>query len=121
MDKRSYSKIAQLFGTSFVLNGHDRTIIKINNMRALTPCSSNTLRIVLLAILSCAVLAAVPLGGYNLNNNRYSDDQYITKANVNTLRVKWRYTSNGDISATPAVVNVNGKDIAFFPDWYGLV
>jgi polyvinyl alcohol dehydrogenase (cytochrome) len=76
---------------------------------------------VLLAILSCAVLAAVPLGGYNLNNNRYSDDQYITKANVNTLRVKWRYTSNGDISATPAVVNVNGKDIAFFPDWYGLV
>jgi hypothetical protein len=76
--------------------------------------------LVALALLAVAV-ADVTFGGYSLNNDRLSNDAYITEYSVDDLRLKWIYTANGDISSTPAVVTVNGQLTAFFPDWYVLL
>ncbi|MEU7023842.1 PQQ-binding-like beta-propeller repeat protein [Streptomyces sp. NPDC046203] len=54
--------------------------------------------------------------GHDLANTRSNPDETkINPKNAHKLAVKWTYTTNGDVSATPAVV---GKAV-YFPDWGG--
>ncbi len=56
------------------------------------------------------------LGGQNLNNTRYqATEKYLSPANVTKLSPKWVFTTGGDISATPAVVD----GAVYLPDWGG--
>ena len=56
------------------------------------------------------------LGGQNLNNPRYqATEKYLSPANVSKLSPKWVFTTGGDVSATPAVVD----GAAYLPDWGG--
>ena len=68
-------------------------------------------------------LAAAVLGdsqwtsaGQNIQNTRYqSTETGIGVGNVAQLGVKWAFTTEGDVSATPAV---DGTKV-YFPDWKG--
>jgi polyvinyl alcohol dehydrogenase (cytochrome) len=55
------------------------------------------------------------MGGQNLNNWRNQPDTRINKENVADLKLKWEFTTGGDVSATPAVAN----GIVYFPDLAG--
>jgi polyvinyl alcohol dehydrogenase (cytochrome) len=56
------------------------------------------------------------LGGQNVENTRYqAAETKIGVANANTLAVKWALSTEGDVSATPAV---DGQAV-YFPDWRG--
>jgi len=57
-----------------------------------------------------------PMFGQSLSNTA-ADPKGVTIStkNVSQLKVKWTYTSGGDISARAAVVN----GVAYFPDWGG--
>jgi polyvinyl alcohol dehydrogenase (cytochrome) len=55
------------------------------------------------------------MGGQNLRNWRNQDHTQISPQNVATLKLKWTFTTGGDVSATPAVAN--GK--VYFPDFAG--
>ena len=56
------------------------------------------------------------LGGQNLNNTRYqATEKYLSPANVSKLSPKWVFTTGGDVSATPAVVD----GAVYLPDWGG--
>ncbi len=56
------------------------------------------------------------LGGQNLYNTRYqATEEYLSPANVAQLSPKWVFTTGGDISATPAVVD----GAVYLPDWGG--
>jgi polyvinyl alcohol dehydrogenase (cytochrome) len=58
------------------------------------------------------------VGGQNLNNTRNADDEkQITPRNAKTLKVKWAFTTHGDVSATPTV----DRDAVYFPDWGGYI
>jgi polyvinyl alcohol dehydrogenase (cytochrome) len=85
-------------------------------------------RAILLAALAALVsvsggLAASPssgwsMGGHDLSNTRSNSDQKaITADNAGKLATKWSYTTHGDVSATPAVVN----GAVYFPDWGGYI
>ena len=55
-------------------------------------------------------------GGQNLNNTRSADlEKTITPQNAHNLRVKWAFTTGGDVSATPTV----DESSVYFPDWKG--
>lgn len=54
-----------------------------------------------------------PSGGQNLSDTHSNPDEtQITTSNVKSLKLKWTYTTTGDVSATPAVVG----NVAYFPD-----
>jgi polyvinyl alcohol dehydrogenase (cytochrome) len=54
--------------------------------------------------------------GNDLQNTRYQNSENkISSANVGTLDVKWTFTTEGDVSATPAV---DGAKV-YVPDWAG--
>ncbi|MFN6441486.1 MAG: PQQ-binding-like beta-propeller repeat protein [Nostoc sp. DedSLP01] len=56
------------------------------------------------------------LGGQNLNNTRnQATERYLKPENVASLSPKWVFTTGGDISATPAVVD----GAIYLPDWAG--
>src|SRR5262249_22021719 len=76
-------------------------------------------------VLLCVVAAgAVPVttgtatatpwsvGGQNIQNTR-STNSTITSGSVDRLKVKWTFTTHGDVSANPAVVG----NAVYFPDW----
>ncbi len=67
--------------------------------------------------LIATALSQVPHGGYTINNERMSNDELITKENINTLKVKWTIPISGDVTATAAILTLNGISTAFFPDW----
>src|SRR5450755_3664127 len=54
--------------------------------------------------------------GQSSNNSRSQpDERQISRENVNSLRVKWAFTTGGDVSATPTVAD----HVVYFPDWAG--
>lgn len=56
--------------------------------------------------------------GQNNHNTRFAAaEQAIDSANVGTLRPKWVFTTDGDVSATATVVN----GVVYFPDWGGML
>jgi polyvinyl alcohol dehydrogenase (cytochrome) len=56
------------------------------------------------------------MGGQNLSDTRNQSVKVaIGPSNVSQLVTKWVFTTAGDVSATPAVVN----DVVYFPDWVG--
>lgn len=58
------------------------------------------------------------VGGQNLHNTRNAaDEDIINPQNVGSLRVKWIFTTHGDVSATPTV----DRDAVYFPDWGGYI
>src|SRR5882757_6383656 len=55
-------------------------------------------------------------GGFNIANTRSNPfESTISTKNANRLAVKWTYTTHGDVSAIPAVVD----GAVYFPDWGG--
>uniref|UniRef100_UPI002869B528 outer membrane protein assembly factor BamB family protein n=1 Tax=Deinococcus sp. TaxID=47478 RepID=UPI002869B528 len=57
-----------------------------------------------------------PMGGQNYRNTRSNSTQMQT--NIETVRklaLRWKLDTNGDVSATPAVVG----GAVYFPDWAG--
>lgn len=79
-------------------------------------------RAAVLATLFCAVLAPLPAAadngkdwpmfGQNVQNTANSDKGIN---GVDKLKVKWTFTTGGDVSARAAVVD----GVAYFPDWGG--
>ncbi len=56
------------------------------------------------------------VAGQDLDNSRSQPKEHsINPANVNGLRQKWVFTTDGDVSATPTV----SGDAVYFPDWGG--
>ena len=56
--------------------------------------------------------------GQDLQNTRHqSAGSKITPASVGALRMKWTFTTEGDVSATPTV---DGTKV-YFPDWKGFL
>jgi polyvinyl alcohol dehydrogenase (cytochrome) len=59
---------------------------------------------------------AWPSGGQNIFGTRSNSSEWqISPSNASRLATKWTYTTHGDVSATPAVVN----GAVYFPDWGG--
>jgi polyvinyl alcohol dehydrogenase (cytochrome) len=56
-------------------------------------------------------------GGDRQNTRSQPSEHTLTPANVSGLTVKWAFTTNGDVSATPAV----DADTVYVPDWAGYV
>lgn len=57
-----------------------------------------------------------PMGGQNFADTRYQvNETTISASNAAALKTKWTFTTQGDVSATPAVVN----GVVYFPDWGG--
>ncbi len=57
-----------------------------------------------------------PMGGHDINNSRSNpDERILSPSTVGNLEVAWTYTTRGDVSATPAVVD----GAVYFPDWGG--
>src|SRR5689334_2049546 len=57
-----------------------------------------------------------PSGGHDISNTHSNPAETKLNANnVQGLAVKWTFTTHGDVSANPAVVN----GAVFFPDWGG--
>ncbi len=59
-----------------------------------------------------------PSAGNNLNNTRWSvTESILNNQNVGGLTVKWQFTTQDDVSATPSVDATGGY--VYFPDWSG--
>jgi len=57
-----------------------------------------------------------PASGHDIANSRSQPAEVrINPANVQSLTVKWVFTTGADVSATPTVAG----DAVFFPDWAG--
>ncbi len=80
------------------------------------------------AAVSAMLLAAVPsfsqtpsgwpFAGNDLNNSRWgSAETILNNQNVGGLTVLWQFTTQNDVSATPAVDAAGGY--VYFPDWSG--
>ena len=61
------------------------------------------------------VAAYWPMGGQNVLNSRSQSVTTITPQNVGALKLKWVFTTKGNVSATPAVYD----HIVYFPDFGG--
>ncbi|HUB74069.1 MAG TPA: PQQ-binding-like beta-propeller repeat protein [Solirubrobacteraceae bacterium] len=60
--------------------------------------------------------ASWPSAGQNLANSRtQAEETQISPANVGKLAPKWRFTTHGEVSATPTV----DEGVVYFPDWAG--
>lgn len=55
-----------------------------------------------------------PMGGQNINDTRAGSSS-INADNAKNLALKWKFTTHGDVSATPAVAG----GAVYFPDWGG--
>src|SRR5262245_54092357 len=63
--------------------------------------------------------------GHDVTNTRSQPfEARISRRNVDRLSPKWVFTTTGDVSATPAVINESDKRgrghrrlVAYFPDW----
>lgn len=56
------------------------------------------------------------LGGQNIKNIRYqATEEYLSSTNVAKLSSKWFFTTGGDVSATPAVLD----GAVYVPNWGG--
>jgi polyvinyl alcohol dehydrogenase (cytochrome) len=55
-----------------------------------------------------------PMGGQNISDTRAGSSS-INADNAKNLALKWKFTTHGDVSATPAVVG----GAVYFPDWGG--
>jgi outer membrane protein assembly factor BamB len=59
-----------------------------------------------------------PFAGNDLNNSRWaSAETILNNQNVSGLTVKWQFTTQNDVSATPSVDATGGY--VYFPDWSG--
>ena len=59
-----------------------------------------------------------PFAGNDLNNSRWaSAETILNNQNVGGLTVKWQFTTQNDVSATPSVDATGGY--VYFPDWSG--
>ena len=59
-----------------------------------------------------------PSAGKDLNNSRWGwDETILNNQNVGGLTVKWQFTTQNDVSATPSV-DPTGSYV-MFPDWSG--
>jgi polyvinyl alcohol dehydrogenase (cytochrome) len=68
--------------------------------------------------LSLTELAAWPSSGQNLSNTRTQPlESKIGASNVARLKPKWVFTTHGNVSATPTVVD----GVVYFPDWGGYI
>jgi len=56
-----------------------------------------------------------PMFGQNLQNTASTPDDSISATTAKKLKLKWAFTTGGDVSARAAVVN----GVAYFPDWTG--
>jgi len=56
-----------------------------------------------------------PMFGQNLQNTATTSESTISAKNAAQLKMKWAFTTGGDVSARAAVVN----GFAYFPDWKG--
>lgn len=80
-----------------------------------------TVAAVTVGLMIGCVTATAPEGvwrsaGGNLQNTRYQDSEHkLSISNVNGLTPKWILTTEGDVSATPAV----DADTVYVPDWAG--
>jgi glucose dehydrogenase len=73
---------------------------------------------VVLAVMLCGPASAAdwPTGGQNLQNSRFqAAETSIGAGNAQTLAEHWRFTTGGDVSATPTV----DGNLLFFPDSAG--
>ena len=61
------------------------------------------------------VAAYWPMGGQNVQDSRSQSVTTITPQNVGALKLKWVFTTKGNVSATPAVYD----HIVYFPDFGG--
>lgn len=75
--------------------------------------------LLMLPLFACAQAGSSkrwPFAGGNLHNTRSAEhERRISPQNASQLAVKWVYTTEGDVSATPAVEG----GVLFFPDWGG--
>lgn len=75
----------------------------------------------LLSMTLCFILTAHAqqywqISGQNLQNTRFAkNERTISVENVSSLKEKWVFTTEGDVSATPAV----DEQAVYFPDWKG--
>lgn len=74
---------------------------------------------IVFAAVGAAAAAAIdnaswPMGGQNLSDTRAGSSS-INADNVKKLALKWKLTTHGDVSATPAAVG----GALYFPDWAG--
>src|SRR5215475_14043373 len=59
-----------------------------------------------------------PTAGADLNNSHYQDaETQISPRTVSNLRLKWKFTTAGDVTAIPAVVD----GYVYFPDSAGFL
>jgi len=59
-----------------------------------------------------------PFAGIDLNNSHWaSAESILNSQNVGGLTVKWTFTTQNDVSATPSVDSTGGY--VYFPDWSG--
>jgi polyvinyl alcohol dehydrogenase (cytochrome) len=66
--------------------------------------------------LAASLSSSWPSAGHDLQNTRNQNtESKINPANVANLAVKWSFTTDGDVSATPALDGPN----VYFPDWAG--
>jgi polyvinyl alcohol dehydrogenase (cytochrome) len=56
-----------------------------------------------------------PMFGQNLQNTATTSETTISVKNAGQLKMKWAFTTAGDVSARAAVVG----GVAYFPDWTG--
>lgn len=73
---------------------------------------------VVLAVMLCGSASAAdwPTGGQNLQNSRFqAAETSIGAGNAHTLAERWRFTTGGDVSATPTI----DGNLLFFPDSAG--
>src|SRR6186997_330314 len=90
-------------------------------MRRLTKASGAIAIAVVGALLSGVTTTAVGgsdwnSAGGNLQNTRFqASEKTLSVSNVDDLEVKWEFTTGGDVSATPAVID----DTVYFPDRAG--
>jgi len=79
-------------------------------------------RCALILLLAAPAFAQTPSGwpfaGYDLINSRYTAaETTLNNQNVSRLTVKWKFTTQNDVSATPSV-DATGSYV-YFPDWSG--
>src|SRR5262249_613222 len=57
-----------------------------------------------------------PIAGHDLANTRSAaESSHLTADNIKSLKSKWVFTTEADVSATPAVAG----NAVYFPDWAG--
>src|SRR5262245_21894724 len=88
----------------------------MSGLNQLGRCAAGLLVTVSVALpLSAAAGGSWPMFGQNLQNTASADSNSLQLKNVPRLAQKWVFTTGGDVSARPAVVD----GAVYFPDWGG--